>query len=109
MFKHTPDARTLARLEAIKAAAPVKFADQSRHVERGAQRRKVFKFGIALFPSGDEAKCIVKDISAEGAKLTLEGAIGLPAEFTLAIDGFGAPTKAALVWQSDNEAGIKFV
>ncbi len=103
------------RLEAIKNAQPVRFSQLQNEVRRSApkadreeERRPVYKFGIALTSGGDERRCVVRDISETGAKIVLEGAIALPREFRLVIDGYRAPTTAALVWQKDNEAGITF-
>lgn len=101
------------RLMAIKKAQPVKFSTlhqqvlkKAPKVDRGTERKSVYKFGLVQAPNGEETHCVVRDLSQSGAKLVLEGAISLPREFRLVIDGYPAPTHALLKWQNENEAGV---
>ena len=98
---------------AIKKAEPVKFSTLHQQVlkntpkkDREAERKSVYKFGLVQAPNGEEIRCVVRDLSESGAKLVLEGAISLPGDFRLVIDGYHAPTHASLKWQNENEAGV---
>lgn len=97
------------RLRALKDMAP-RPPDPSFLIRnRAAARRPAFKFGMVFSPDGEEHACIVKDISKIGARISMNGADGLPQEFILAIDGYSAPTKARLIWNDGVEAGVKFI
>lgn len=102
------------RLQSLKQARPVEFSTlqkealaKARETDREAYRKAVYKFGMVLTQGGEEARCVVRDISDTGAKIVLEGGIALPSEFRLLIDGYRAPAAATLKWQKDNEAGVK--
>jgi hypothetical protein len=54
------------------------------------------------------ADCVVRDISASGARVMLERSITEQKRCVLDIDGVGLfPSK--IVWQRDNEAGLEFL
>jgi hypothetical protein len=54
------------------------------------------------------ADCVVRDISAGGARVMLERLIAAPEHCVLDIDGVGLfPSK--IVWRRDNEAGLQFL
>ena len=108
MFDKKPQRTLTDRLEKVLNAEPVNLPEQAPSVERELHRHPVFRFGIVKTPSLEEVKCIVKDLSSNGAKLAFEGAISLPDKFTLAIEGYAAPTPARLVWHEDTEAGVEF-
>lgn len=104
------------RLTAIKNTPPVQFSELHREVrarrskvDRETARRPAYKIGMVMTPAGEDISCVVRDISEAGARVVLEGAIGLPPEFKLVIEGYSAPTHVALAWQKENEAGISFV
>jgi len=101
------------RLRSLKQARPVEFSTlqkealaKARETDREAYRRAVYKIGMVMTHGGDEARCVVRDISDTGAKIVLEGGLALPAEFRLLIDGYRAPADATLKWQKKNEAGV---
>ncbi len=111
MFKSKRDGAVERRLQSIKVAAPVSLKNlpPPEPVKRASERRDVFKFGLVLTVFEPEMKCIVKNISPDGAMIVLEGAIALPERFRLAIDGYAAPAPVRLVWQEEDEAGLAFV
>jgi hypothetical protein len=54
------------------------------------------------------ADCVVRDISASGARVMLERLIADPEHCVLDIDGVGLfPSK--IVWRRANEAGLEFL
>ncbi|WP_428408376.1 PilZ domain-containing protein [Hyphococcus sp.] len=110
MLKSKPDGAVLRRLQSIKTAPPesVRNLPPREPVTRTSARRHVFKFGLVLTIFEPDIKCIVKNISADGAMIVLEGAIALPERFRLVIDGYSAPAPVRLVWQEENQAGLAF-
>ena len=116
MFGKKESSAIANRLSAIKNAPPVQFSQlhnevkaKTPKIDRESERKPIYKFGIVITHAGEEIHCVVRDISEAGAKIVIEGAIGLPPEFKLVVDGYRAPTTVALAWQNDNEAGISFV
>ncbi len=52
--------------------------------------------------------CMIRDISAGGARLRLSGPVGLPQRFDLMMNCTGDKFPARLVWSKGSEAGISF-
>jgi hypothetical protein len=77
---------------------------------RGAGRRRILKAGIIAYNERYVTlPCMVRDISATGAHLRAEQAIGVPDTFDLIIDLDGLEASCAVVWRKDNEFGVKFL
>ncbi|MCS3730001.1 PilZ domain-containing protein [Bradyrhizobium betae] len=76
--------------------------------KRAAQRHRVFKGGTIIFEDSGIA-CTVRNMSASGAAIDLEGPVTLPQSFTLSIarDNFARNCRA--VWRSDRRIGLAFV
>jgi PilZ domain len=77
---------------------------------RSAQRRRVLKAGIAA--SNDRhltVACTVRDLSATGARLRVEGSLTVPNTFELIIDVDGLEANCEVVWRKANEVGVKFL
>ncbi|MBY9051487.1 PilZ domain-containing protein [Pseudomonas fluorescens] len=76
--------------------------------KRAAQRHRVFKGGTIIFEDSGIA-CTVRNMSASGAAIDLEGPVALPQSFTLSIarDNFARNCRA--VWRSDRRIGLAFV
>lgn len=81
--------------------------------ETGANRRRHARapslYSGSLHHDGvNAADCIVRDISASGARVMLERLIADQERCVLDIDGVGLfPSK--IVWRRDNEAGLEFL
>ncbi len=52
--------------------------------------------------------CIVRNVSAEGAKLQLPYSVVLPAEFDLCFDDGGRTCQCRVIWHASRDAGIRF-
>ena len=74
-----------------------------QHRERVFRSAKIFVSRAQGFP------CIIRDISASGARVSLEGAVALPDMVVLKLDFGGAAKRARVVWQEKHEAGIEFL
>ena len=53
--------------------------------------------------------CLVRNVSAEGAKVAFTGTAVLPDAFDLEVPQKERTFRARLVWRRENEAGIAFV
>jgi hypothetical protein len=74
---------------------------------RAAQRRRIFKAGKIVFGSS-AIDCVVRDISATGARLEVRSPLWLPDGFTLAIASDGSSKKARVIWKGEGQIGIAF-
>ena len=84
------------------------------HAEQIMDRRKslrvrTFLGAFAVFPTGRRLNCQVLDISAYGAKLTLEGEGEVPNSFELKIPVRGETYSVELRWQNGREMGVRFL
>jgi hypothetical protein len=88
------------------------MAEQQHDRPTGAERRQHVRssllYSCSLYDGENTVDCVIKDISASGARLMVEKRIGADEEFVLDIDGVGLfPSR--IVWQSDDQAGIRFL
>ncbi len=77
---------------------------------RMSPRRRVLKAGIAA--SNDRhltTPCTVRDLSATGARLRVEGSRTVPDTFELIIELDGLEANCQVVWRKANEVGVRFV
>lgn len=76
---------------------------------RAHTRRRTLKHGaLTLKPGGTRVDCIVRDISASGARIWRPHWVRLPARFQLTIPG-ELNVKVQLRWEVGQEAGVQFV
>lgn len=52
--------------------------------------------------------CMIRDLSVGGARLRLNGPIGLPDYFDIRMNSTGDRFPARLVWRHGNDAGVSF-
>lgn len=81
---------------------------RERQQRRGEARLPVFRFARIIVPSGEAFNCVIKDSSASGARIALEGALNLPEEVVLSVDQSARRFLARVAWRRDNEAGLSF-
>ena len=84
------------------------------HAEkRRSPRARRLRRARCVFNSGSSSIDVtVRDVSVEGARITGDGLIGLPSEFTLLfLNGMGGHSArhARLVWARGADAGVEFV
>jgi hypothetical protein len=80
-------------------------------IEAGSERRRHERspllYSGALYDGDRMVDCVIKDISASGARVMIERRIAGDEKFVLDIDGVGLfPGK--IVWQMNDHAGIEF-
>jgi hypothetical protein len=73
---------------------------------RGALRYKVHK--RARIGCSNGSPCIVRELSATGARLAVAGAISLPGRFDLVMLDEGMIRPVRIVWRGDHEIGVVF-
>jgi len=78
---------------------------------RKSPRRNVFQTGKVYTPDGMPlVECILRDISATGAKLELREDMSLPKSFMLALTRDGSVRRPCeTVWQLSIVAGVRFI
>lgn len=77
-------------------------------VERRAeQRHKALKGGHIAFNGGYSAyECVVKDLSAHGARIAISEMAAVPHAFALTIRGEGPARKAEVKWRERGMIGL---
>jgi hypothetical protein len=101
--------RRLASLTAAKpVAAPPPPEKKRATLEPREERRPSFRFGKVILEDHSELRCVLKDFSASGARIVLEGAFTLSPVVTLKVDATGERRKASVVWQKEAEIGLSF-
>jgi hypothetical protein len=76
---------------------------------RRESRRRVFKGGRLLFNNGyGVMECVVRNLSARGARLGMGETTGVPARFDLLVAGDDGTRPARVRWRTASEVGIAF-
>ena len=96
------------RLQALKQIPPKEFVCVPPP-NRILKRIPTNLFALAVCDDGTEHKCIVENLSNGGAGISTASIDKLPVEFTLAIDGYEAPTRVRLVWRGSSVGGVEFM
>ncbi|KAB2911029.1 MAG: PilZ domain-containing protein [Hyphomicrobiaceae bacterium] len=86
------------------------LAAKAQGDNRVAPRRRMLKAGIIAY-NGRYATlpCMVRDMSATGARLRLSGSVGAPDTFELIIELDGLEANCEVVWRRDQDVGVRFV
>jgi hypothetical protein len=74
---------------------------------RDFPRTKCFK-GAKIKSPREALACIVRNVSAEGARLELPYSLVLPAAFDLCFDTGGRIPQCRVIWRTSRDAGIRF-
>ncbi|MDB5655315.1 MAG: hypothetical protein JWQ94_2928 [Tardiphaga sp.] len=75
--------------------------------QRAAPRYRVLKRGMIAFGGGG-IDCTVRNLSATGARVDVESAVGLPATFLLVIEADQFMRRGRSVWCTEQKLGIAF-
>jgi len=108
--KETEDIANLNnRLSAIANASKPKLPPKAKqYMQRSDARRAAFIQAIIEYSNGTEVSCIIKDISASGARISTNGDAGLPKRFLLRIPIQRRAIIAEQVWRRANTIGLRF-
>ena len=74
---------------------------------RHSHRNRVLKGALVVFGNHDRTiDCAIRNLSDEGAKLTLGSTIGVPDTFELMIPAEHSIAPARTVWRTEREIGV---
>lgn len=89
-------------------AAPA-ASEQTLADEREARRRRILKAGlICCHGRSTTLPCTVRDISDEGARIMVSGAVSPPDRFELFIELDGSWAECVVAWRRGNVLGVHF-
>jgi hypothetical protein len=71
-------------------------------------RRHILKSGRIFLDDGKAVECVVRNVSQDGALLSLSNGEFVPDEFELSIDGGKTRQSAHAIWRHDGDVGVKF-
>lgn len=78
--------------------------------QRVAQRRRILKAGTVAYNARHVTlSCTVRDISATGARVRVDGSVSAPDSFELLIEADGLEASCEVVWRHGNEVGVRFL
>lgn len=78
------------------------------------ERRKNFRSrtflggSIAFNGRNSTVDCLVRNLSPEGAKVSLQNTVAIPHEFDLTINQRESTIRARMIWRRAEEAGLAF-
>ena len=76
--------------------------------QRRARRQRTLKEGKILLSDWTAIDCTIRDMTPEGAKVVLGGAMSLPEEFRLVTVATATTAPVKLLWQRGLSAGVAF-
>jgi hypothetical protein len=77
--------------------------------KRALVRLSVYRNALLSIPGQICAQpCSVRDLTAKGASIRLNGIVLLPLEFGISFDGFRSCEPCRLVWRDGDFAGLLF-
>jgi len=77
---------------------------------RGAERVRSFLRAQIIYNNrASTTDCIVKNISATGAKIAIDEALSVPSEFDLHIPQKGRTYRARMAWRDATAIGVEFI
>jgi hypothetical protein len=78
--------------------------------ERRAVEREWVQGGVMLLVAGRIVgqPCSLRDLSAQGASVRLNGLLLLPIDFAVSFDGFRTIVDCRLIWRDGDFAGLTF-
>jgi hypothetical protein len=97
----------LGRLPPLTSVRRASMADEVGWEKRIAPRTEVFGEALVIAP-GIKARCIIRDLSATGAKLGLSRKVILPEQFELLLLKTKSIRRVSLRWRSGDFAGVQF-
>src|SRR4051812_47982971 len=82
-----------------------RYAVEERRIEL---RRRTLKSGLIAFNRAGGISCTVRNLSDQGANLEVASPIGIPNEFTLAIDADHVQRQCRVIWRTNSRIGVRF-
>lgn len=77
---------------------------------RSDQRHRVLKGGTLHFNKGySSLECVIRDMSATGARIQMGETFGVPSRFMLSVSGETTRLEATLSWRNSRNIGLSFL
>ncbi len=77
--------------------------------KRIIRRQRVLKGGKIIFADGNSVvDCVIRNLSAAGARLEVPTTVGLPQEFTLVDSHSGRSYVVKVAWRRGETMGVEF-
>jgi len=78
--------------------------------QRKTPRRRVLKAAVAAYADRYcVVPCVLRDISAKGARLRSQSTLNIPDTFDLIVDLDGIEVSCEVVWRIGEDIGVRFV
>lgn len=85
-------------------------AGYSGDERRGEHRRRILKGALLQFNNGfGSLECVLRDLSSDGARISMAQTTGVPTRFKLAISGEKTPIEAIVRWRTPRDMGLGFL
>lgn len=85
----------------------VPSAPSSKERRAGGDRRAATRFATIILEDGERVPCVIRDLSATGAKLGVARRYRLPERFLLQVKGRAPAFPVQRVWQRGDHAGVQ--
>lgn len=82
---------------------------KSRGRPERAERAPVFRPGKLFVSKSHNLRCVIRNVSATGAYIHMDGTHPLPELVVLRFEQTGIVKKARVVWQKEIEVGLEFI
>ncbi|VAW05030.1 hypothetical protein MNBD_ALPHA05-1105 [hydrothermal vent metagenome] len=93
-------------INAKPVATPPEFAGEDK---RRQPRKTTFKLARIFVNKIDSIRCVIINLSADGARISIEGDFDMPQYVVLKFEETGIQKKARIAWQHENEFGLSFL
>ncbi|MEM9616331.1 MAG: PilZ domain-containing protein [Pseudomonadota bacterium] len=107
--EHDFVAKRLAAITNAKPLACPPATTTNKAKRKRLTRHSVFRLARVFISKMDSIRCVVVNLSADGARITMEDAYALPDIVTLRFDQSGVRRKARVAWRQDRDIGLCFI
>jgi PilZ domain len=91
----------------LSHSAKADYQGDERRVER---RRRILKSALVQFNNGfGSLECVLRDMNANGAKVSMGQTAGIPNRFRLSVAGERTPIEAVIRWRTPRDIGVSFL
>ncbi len=101
--------RRLAAITQSRAPASTGDLPGENNTRRRSPRKNVVKLARIYLNKIDFIRCVVINLSADGARIQLEDDHDVPQFFELRFEESGIQKKAKIAWRHKNEFGLSFL
>ena len=77
---------------------------------RAEHRRRILQGALLQFNNGfGSLECVLRDLSSDGARISMAQTTGVPTRFKLAIAGETTPIETIVRWRTPRDMGLGFL